>query len=118
MRAQIAATLAVFLLSAAAAGEAGGLVDEKTNQLTKRGQVASIIAAGQISEMQCGLKGQIAAALRFADVLGVPFDLHDRVDYADVLIIATTIMDSAKKDGFAKWCQSYRETTAKLYNPQ
>ena len=117
MRARIATTLAVFMVSAAVAGEPGGLVDKKTNQLTKRGITATLIAAAQLSEKQCGLKGQIAGALRKADQEGVHFDLNDKVDSADVGTFATSITNNASKDGFAKWCQNYRETTAPLFNP-
>lgn len=118
MRARIATTLAVYMVSAAVAGEPGGLVDKKTNRLTKRGITASIIAAAQVSEMQCGLKGQIAGALRKADQEGMHFDLKDKADYADVGSFATSIMNNTKKDDFAKWCQNYREMTAPLFNPQ
>ena len=109
---------AVFLVSAAVAGEPGGLVDNKTNQLTKRGITASLIAAAQLSEKQCGLKGQIACALRKADQEGVHFDLNDKVDSADVATFVTRITNNTSKDGIAKWCQNYREMTAPLFDRQ
>jgi len=118
MRARITITLAVFMVSAAVAGEPGGLVDKKTNLLTKRGITASLIAAAQLSEKQCGLKGQIAGALRKADQEGVHFDLNDKVDSADVGTFTTSITNNTSKDGFAKWCQNYREMIAPLFNPQ
>jgi hypothetical protein len=50
------------------------LIDPKTREYTPRGLVASMIAGAQVSEMRCGMKGQIAAALAKASRLGVPFD--------------------------------------------
>jgi hypothetical protein len=117
MRAKIAATLAVCIVSAAVA-EPGDLMDEKTNQLTNRGAMASMIGAAEVSELRCGLKGQIAAALRKADQMDMHFDLNDKVDYSDVLFFATNIMGNAKKDGWDKWCKKYREGAAKLFNTQ
>jgi len=117
MHAKIAVTLAVCMVSAAAA-EPGDLMDEKTNELTHRGLIATTIAAAQVSEMRCGLKGQIAAALHLADTLNTPFDLNDKNDFSDVLFFATNIMGSAKKSGWDKWCKNYRDSFPKLINSQ
>jgi hypothetical protein len=118
MRAKIAAMLAICMVSAATAAEPGDLMDEKTNELTNRGLLASMIGAAEVSELRCGLKGQIDAALRKADRMAMHFDLNDKVDYSDVLFFATSIMGCAKKTGWDKWCKTYRESVVKLFNEQ
>ncbi|WLA39483.1 hypothetical protein QNJ95_42710 [Bradyrhizobium elkanii] len=115
MRGKIAAILTVFSASAASA-DPGDLMDEKTHQLTDRGAIALMIGGAEVSELRCGLKGQISAAIRKADRLGLHFDLNNKVDFSDVLFFATNITSGVKQDGWGAWCQNYKDTSAKLFN--
>jgi hypothetical protein len=105
-------------MMSAAFAEPGDLMDKKTKLWTERGLIANTIAAAQVSEMRCGLKGQIAAALRKADQANMHFDLNDKSDFSDVLFLATNIMGSAEKSGWDRWCKNYRDSFAKLINSQ
>jgi hypothetical protein len=83
--------------ASAAVDRSSDLMDEKTGKWTDRGLVASAIAAAQVSEMRCGLKRQISAALRTADKTNMHFDLNDKVDFSDVIFPASNLMESVKK---------------------
>jgi hypothetical protein len=115
MRALIAATIMMFSMASASVAGPGDLMDEKTHEWTDRGIVANLIAAAEVSELRCGLKGQIDAAVRVVRQAGKQFDLNDKSDFSDVTFLATEIMTKAKKDGFEKWCKSYREGIAKVF---
>ena len=84
--------LVALLLQAVPVMAQQELMDAKTGEYTPRGLAASLIALAQVSEMRCGLKGQITAALAKADRLGIPFDLNDKVDYSDVVFLATELL--------------------------
>jgi hypothetical protein len=118
-RAGIAATFTVYMVTAAV-GQSSDLMDERTGKWTDRGLVANTIAAAQVSEMRCGLKGQISAALRKADEANMHFNLNDKVDFSDVLFLASNIMGSVNKpgSGWDAWCKKYRESFSKLINSQ
>lgn len=82
------------------------LMDPKTGQYTPRGLVAWTIASAEVSEMQCGMKGLITAALAKAARMGVPFDLNDKEDYSDVLFLGTELITKLKKENnVAAWCK-------------
>lgn len=116
-RAGITATLTVCMVTAAAA-QSSDLMDEKTGKWTNRGLIANTIAAAQVSEMRCGLKGQITAALRKADAVNMHFDLNDKVDFSDVLFLASSLIGSVNKSGsgWDAWCKKYRTNFPKLLN--
>jgi len=81
------------------------LIDPKTREYTPRGIVASMIAGAQVSEMRCGMKGQITAALAKANRLGLSFDLNDKEDYSDVVFLASQLLTSLGNDGVTAWCK-------------
>jgi hypothetical protein len=98
--------------------QSADLMDEKTGKWTDRGLIANTIAAAQVSEMRCGLKGQISAALRKVDEANMHFDLNDKVDFSDVLFVATNLMGSVEKSGWDAWCKKYRAGFSKFMNSQ
>jgi hypothetical protein len=108
----------LVLVSAVSTTSAGQLMDEKTHELTNRGAIVSMVASAQVSEMRCGLKGQITKALSFADSVNIHLDLNDKNDYSDVLFFATEIIGNAKKTGWDNWCKSYRDKAAPLFEKQ
>jgi hypothetical protein len=81
------------------------LIDPKTREYTPRGIVASMIAGAQVSEMRCGTKGQITAALAKASRLGMPFNLNDKEDYSDVVFLASQLLTGLGSDGVTAWCK-------------
>jgi hypothetical protein len=112
MRAHLAILVLVGAVSTTSAGQ---LMDENTHELTNRGAIVSMVASAQVSEMRCGLKGQITKALSFADSVNIHLDLNDKNDYSDVLFFATEIIGTAKKTGWDNWCKSYRDKAAPLF---
>jgi hypothetical protein len=114
MRAIIAAIILLTVASPSVA-EQGDLMNEKTNEWTDRGIVANLIAAAEVSELRCGLKGQIDAAMRAVRAAGRNFDLNDKNDFSDVTFLATEIMTKAKVGGFETWCKKYRDGVAKVF---
>jgi hypothetical protein len=100
MRRFLAFAMAVFSLSAITASYAQqtdeqALMDEKTHEFTNRGVVVFLVAAAQVSEMRCGLKGQIAKALGAAEIMG-----------------------TAKKTGWDQWCKNYKIGQERLNQKQ
>jgi hypothetical protein len=94
------------------------LMHEKTHEFTHRGVVVFLVVAAQVSEMRCGLKGQIAKALGAADSVNMHLDLNDKNDYSDVLFLATEIMGTAKKTGWDQWCKDYKIGQERLNQKQ
>jgi hypothetical protein len=90
------------------------LVDPKTGEYTPHGVVASMIAGAQVTEMRCGMKGQITAALAKARRLGVPFDLNQKEDYSDVVFLASQLLTRIGGDGVAAWCRDKAPDLAKF----
>lgn len=74
-----------------AAASAGNLIDDKTAKWTDRGVIANTIAAAQVAEMRCGLRGKITAVLRKADEVNMHFDLNNQIDASDVIVVGTNI---------------------------
>jgi hypothetical protein len=74
-----------------------------------------VVATGQVAEMRCGLKGQIAKMMVMADQMNVHLDLNAKEDYSDVLFFATNILAGLPKVGIETWCKKYRETSEKLF---
>ena len=102
-----AAILAVITFQAAPvmAQDDKDLIDEKTGEYTPHGVVASMVASAQVLEMRCGYKNQITAALAKAKRLGVPLDVNDKQDYADVVFLASQLLTRLGKDGVGSWCK-------------
>jgi hypothetical protein len=90
------------------------LMDPKTGEYTQYGVVASLIAGAQVTEMRCGMKGQITAALAKANRLGVPFDLNQKDDYYAVVFLATQMMTRIGADGFTVWCRDNAPNFVKM----
>jgi hypothetical protein len=90
------------------------LMDPKTGEYTQYGVVASLIAGAQVTEMRCGMKGQITAALAKANRLGVPFDLNQKEDYSAVVFLATQMITRIGSEGFTVWCRDNAPNFAKL----
>lgn len=109
--------LKVLFLSVCLSGPAAAqqeLIDTKTGEYTQRGVVALLIAAAQVTEMNCGMKGQITAALAKASRLGVPFDLNQKEDYSDVVFLATQMLTRLRAEGSTAWCKEKAPDFAKL----
>jgi hypothetical protein len=81
------------------------LIDTTTGEYTAYGLAISLIASAEVSEIHCGLKGQIAAALNKAGRLGTPIDLDDKENYSAVVFMASQMMGNIKKAGVAAWCK-------------
>jgi hypothetical protein len=96
------------------AQEDQNLIDEKTGEYTPRGVVASLIASAQVVEMRCGFKNQITAALAKANRLGMPFDLNKKEDYADVVFLASNILNRLGKGGVGPWCKDKAPNVVKF----
>jgi hypothetical protein len=77
-----------------------------THEYTPYGIAISLVAAAQVNEMNCKMKGQISLALAKVKRLGVPIDLDDKEDYSAVLFQATQIMAAARKEGSTSWCKA------------
>jgi hypothetical protein len=90
------------------------LIDPKTHEYTPRGVVASMVAGAQVSEMRCGMKGQITAALAKANRLGMPLDLNDKEDYSNVVFLASQLLTRLGNDGVAAWCKDKAPSLAKF----
>jgi len=56
--------LIVFVSLTVPAAAQQDLVDPKTGEYTPHGVVASMIAGAQVTEMRCGMKGQITVCSR------------------------------------------------------
>jgi hypothetical protein len=91
------------------------LMDEKTPQLTGRGEIVSAVAIAQVAEMHCGLKGQIAKALAKADRMNSPVNLNDKIHFSDVLFFTTNVKNSAEKIGLGQWCQYYQDNAQTMF---
>lgn len=111
---KILKVLLLFVLLAVPAAAQEELVDPKTGEYTPHGVVASLIAGAQVTEMRCGMKGQITAALAKANRLGLPFDLNQKENYSDVVFLATQLMTRIGAKGFAVWCRDTAPNLAKL----
>src|SRR5258708_4763054 len=106
--------LIVFVSLTVPAAAQQDLVDPKTGEYTPHGVVASMIAGAQVTEMRCGIKGQITAALAKANRLGVPFDLNQKEDFSDVLFLATQLLTRIGGEGLAAWCRDKAPNLAKF----
>ena len=92
-------------------------MDPKTGEYTPRGLIACVIASAQVSEMQCGKKGMISAALAKANRMGVPFDLNAKEDYSDVLFLGAELITMLRKENnIAGWCKDKVPGLVKLLN--
>jgi len=99
------ATMVILLLRVTPSLAQKELIDATTGEYTAYGIVISLIASAEVSEIHCGLKGQIAAALNKAGQLGTPIDLDDKEDYSAVVSVASQMMGNIKKAGVAAWCK-------------
>lgn len=115
LRVGVVATLIAYTISAASAGN---LIDDKTAKWTDRGVIANTIATAQVTEMRCGLRGQITAALRKADEVNMHFDLNNQIDASDVIVVGTNILARVGKSGWDAWCKKYKEIFAEFVDPQ
>ncbi|MGA9090690.1 MAG: hypothetical protein WB420_16465, partial [Bradyrhizobium sp.] len=82
------AIIAVLLLQLTPSLAQKALIDTTTGEYTAYGLAISLIASAEVSEIHCGLKGQIAAALDKAGRLGTPIDLDDKENYSAVVFMA------------------------------
>jgi hypothetical protein len=48
------------------------------------------------------------------------FDLNDKVDFSDVIFLASNLMERVKKSGsgWDAWCKKYREGFSNFLNSQ
>ena len=104
MQKPLMVSVAVMLLAAPAV--ARDLLDEKTHEYTPYGLAISLVAAAQVNEMNCNMKGQISLALAKVKRLGVPIDLDDKEDFSAVLFQATQILAAMRKEGSTSWCKA------------
>jgi hypothetical protein len=92
--------------SASSQGSGDILACQPEGEYTPYGIAISLVAAAQVNEMNCKMKGQISLALAKVKRLGVPIDLDDKEDYSAVLFQATQIMAAARKEGSTSWCKA------------
>ncbi|WFU52273.1 hypothetical protein QA639_21430 [Bradyrhizobium pachyrhizi] len=99
-------TVLVAVMLQAVPAIARDMLDEKTHEYTPYGIAISLVAAAQVNEMSCKMKGQISLALAKLKRRGITIDLNDKEDFADVLFQATQIMTEVRKEGAASWCKA------------
>lgn len=85
------AVTALLLLQLTPSLAQKALIDTTTGKYTAYGLAISLIASAEVSEIHCGLKGQIAAALNKAGRLGTPIDLDDKENYSAVVFTQRSI---------------------------
>ena len=106
-----AGTLIAF---GAAAQEKEPLLDEKTKELTHRGLAIQFVAAAQVLEMRCGLKGEISTAIANVAEMGVVVDPNEKEDYSDIVFMATNVLTQVDRMGASVWCKNQGQKLAQF----
>jgi len=95
----------LFLQIAPAIAQDKEPLRDENGQWTHRGIGISLVAAAQVMEMRCGLKGQMDAAIAKDASLGIVVDPNEKQDHSDIILVATAILKKADAEGAAVWCE-------------
>lgn len=104
MKKPLTACVAMVLFTTLAL--ARDMLDENTHEYTPYGIAIVLVAAAQVNEMNCSMKGQISLALAKVARMGLPIDLNDKEDYSAVVFQSTQMLIEARKIGSTEWCKA------------
>ena len=105
--------VAIVSWTPALAGEPRDMVDAK-GAWTEYGIAISLVAAAQVSEMRCGKKDWISAAITKVGQMGIKIDVNDKYDYASIVGQASDILSKAQSTGITRWCATTTEKIGSL----